>query len=481
MNNISKDVFLKGYVCPALGWSIRNGEYREAMSAGDLFRLEQGLEIGKRARALYPDGVLVSDLNPVSAARITEGFIKGGGVPVIFEGAFLTDSYVARADILRRDENGWHLYEVKSGINDRDEFVDDMAYTAMVLDRCGLNISSVSLLLVSKDFRLGMPDEKLFTEIDHTEDVFARVEEFKPYWQQVEEATRAETKPEPCFIYECRQCEMFGECLGKGIENHIFQLPRLSQSRFGDLTESGITSIEDIPAEFSLTENQKRVRDCVVSGELFIGENLKQSLESISFPAYYLDFETVMTAIPLYPDIAPYTQIPTQYSIHRCSGMDDEPEHSEYIASDPSRDCRQELAESLIRDLEEEGSILIYSVFEKAVINGLMALCPDLSEKLAALSARMVDLEAIIRKNFYHPDFHGSTSIKKVLPVLVPDMSYEGMPIADGDTAMVTFAYLAMDRYEAAEAEVIKRQLLEYCGLDTLAMVKLHRRLIEYV
>jgi hypothetical protein len=272
---------------------------------------------------------------------------------------------------------------------------------------------------------------------------------------------------------------MFGECLGKGIENHIFQLPRLSQSRFGDLIESGITRIQDIPPDFSLTENQKRVRNCVVSGQVFIGENLKRSLESISFPAYYLDFETVMTAIPLYPDIAPYTQIPTQYSIHKCSTLEAEPEHKEYL-SDPSRDCRRELAENLIRDLGEEGSILIYSVFEKVVINSLMALYPDLSGRLTALTERMVDLEAIIRKNFYHPEFHGSTSIKNVLPALVPDMSYSGMPIADGDTAMVTFAYLAMGKYEAGEAEMIKRQLLEYCGLDTLAMVKLHRRLLEF-
>jgi hypothetical protein len=480
MKNVTKEIFLNGIICPLLGWYIRNDVYREELSAGDKFRIEQGLEIGKRARALYPDGVLVSDLNPISAAEKTKELLKGG-TPVIFEGTFLKDNYVARADILRRTEEGWHLYEVKSGINDREEYIDDMTYTAMVLDRCGLDISGISLLLVSKDYRLGMPDKKLFVEIDHTDDVLTRVEEFKPYWQQVEETTRAETKPEPCLIYECRQCEMFDECLGKDVKNHIFQLPRLSQSRFGDLVESGITRIEDIPPDFSLTDNQKRVRACVVTGEIFIGENLKQSLESISFPAYYLDFETVMTAIPLYPDIAPYTQIPTQYSIHKCYSLEDDPDPKAYLASDPTKDCRRELAESLINNLGEEGSILTYSVFERAVINGLMALCPDLSEKLTALSERMVDLEAVIRKNFYHPGFHGSTSIKNVLPVLVSDMSYEGMPIADGDTAMATFAYMAMGRYEAGEAEIIKRQLLEYCGLDTMAMVKLHRRLIEYV
>ncbi|MFC2069763.1 DUF2779 domain-containing protein [Chloroflexota bacterium] len=480
MKNISKQIFLNGLACPTLGWLMRSGTISIALSPGEKFRIEQGLEIGGRARELYPDGVLVDDLNPVSAAGKTESLLNDAGVGVIFEGACLIDDFVARADILRRTDRGWHLYEVKSGINDKDEFIDDMAYTAMVISRCGVNIAAVSLLLVSKDFRLGMENKKLFTEIDHTEEVLSRVEQFKPYWEQVKEATRAPVKPEPVLIYECRQCELFSDCLGKGIKNHIFDLPRLSKSKFADLAESGITCIEDVPPDFSLTENQARVRDCVISGQPSVGDNLKQALESIIMPAYYLDFESVMTAIPLYSDIAPYTQIPSQYSVHKCSEIGAEPEHREYLA-DPAKDCRRELAENLIKDLGEEGSIVIYSVFEKTVVNGLMALFPDLSEKLTALSARMVDLEAIIRKNYYHPDFHGSTSIKKTLPVLVPGMSYEDLDIGDGDSAMATFAYLALGKYEDGEAEKIKKDLLKYCQQDTLAMVKLHCRLLEYI
>lgn len=199
----------------------------------------------------------------------------------------------------------------------------------------------------------------------------------------------------------------------------------------------------------------------------------------MSWPAYYLDFETVMTAIPLYPDIAPYTQIPTQYSIHVCSKPGDITNHSEYLA-DPSKDCRRELARKLLYDLRGKGSIIAYGNFEKVVINSLAELYPDLSEKLQDLTSRMVDLEGIIRKNFYHPDFCGSTSLKSVLPVLAPDLSYDDLEIADGDSAMAAFAYLALSRYQAKEAEVVKRNLLEYCKRDTLAMVKLHQRLTEY-
>jgi len=186
-----------------------------------------------------------------------------------------------------------------------------------------------------------------------------------------------------------------------------------------------------------------------------------------------------MTAIPLYPNIAPFTQIPTQYSIHKCSEPGHIIEHYEYL-SNPSKDCRKKIAESLINDLKEEGSIIIYSSFEKTIINNLGQLFPDLSPELSSLINRMTDLEAIIRKNYYHPGFHGSTSIKNTLPVLVPDMTYEGLDISEGDSAMAAFAYLALSKYENSDIETIKRNLLDYCKQDTLAMVKLHQQLAEY-
>ncbi|MFC1847334.1 DUF2779 domain-containing protein [Chloroflexota bacterium] len=443
--------------------------------------MEQGLEIGRRARNLYPDGLLVKDVNLVSAERKTRSWMGEPTVPVIFEGTFLIDGFATRADILRRKGDSWHMSEVKSAVNDREEFIDDMAYTAMVIDRCGFDISDVSLLLVSRDFRLGMGDEELFVEIDHTDEVLSRVEEFKLCCLQIEELTRAEMKPEPQLVFKCRKCELFTECAGKGIENHIFDMPRLSQSKFDELIESGIVCVEAIPDGFSLTEYQSTVRDCVQTKSPFIGDRLKGELESISWPAYYLDFEAVMTAIPLYPDIAPYTQLPTQYSIHKCSNVGLVVDHREYLA-DPGRDCRRELAENLINDLGEDGSIIIYSSFEKTVVNSLGRLCPDLSEKLDSLAGRMVDLEAIIRRDYYHPDFHGRTSIKVIGPVLAPEVSYDGLKVADGDSAMAAFAYLALGKYRDAKwIESVKRNLLEYCKQDTLAMVKLHQRLTELV
>lgn len=483
MHNVSKIIFLNTLVCPTLGWLIRmrREEVLREPTLGEKFRMEQGMEIHRRARELYSDGFLIDDMDMRSASKDTKSLMNDPIVSTIFEGTFFVDGFVARADILSRKGKSWHLIEVKSSVNDKEEFIDDMAYTVMVINRCGFNISNVSLLLISKDFQLGMENEKLFLEIDHTDEVVVRVEQFKPFWQQIEEMTRELVKPEPQLLFECRKCEIFKECLGEGIENHIFEIPRLSQSKFDRLTEYGIICIEDISDRFPLTENQARVRDCVQTKKPFVGNRLKSELRSISLPVYYLDFETVMTAIPLYLDIAPYTQIPTQYSIHKCSEPGHVIGHLEYLA-DPRKDCRRELVENLINDLKGEGSIIVYGNFEKIVITNLGRIYPDLSRELNSLIDRMTDLGAIIRKNYYHPDFHGSTSIKRTLPVLVSDMSYDELEIADGDSAMAAFAYLALGRYkEAREVESTKRNLLEYCKQDTLAMVRLHQQLIEYV
>lgn len=478
MRNVSKEIFLRAFVCLGFGWLMRHEVISKTPTLAARFRREQGIEIGRRARELYPDGVLIDGPNTVSSRAKTKVLMDDPSVPIIFEGAFLVDGFATRPDILERQEDGWNMIEVKSGVRDKAELIDDMAYTAMVIEQAGYRVSNISLMLVSKDFRLGMENKKLFVRIDHTNEVQERIEVFKLSWEPIEKMTRASTKPDSKLVFECHKCEVFKECLGKNIENHIFDIPRLSRSKFDKLKQSNIVRIEDIPSEFPLTDNQNRVKECVRLKKPCIENALKNELENIVFPAFFLDFETVSTAIPLYPDIAPYTQIPTQYSIHRCSEPGNISEHLQYLA-DPSKDCRRELAQQLINNLNGKGSIVVYSSFEKRIINNLAGVYPDLSKELNLLIDRLVDLHAIIRKNFYHPDFHGSISIKTVLPVLVPDITYDDLNIAGGDSAMATFAYLARGKYENAEIESKKNDLVEYCKRDTLGEVELHRKLVE--
>jgi hypothetical protein len=206
---------------------------------------------------------------------------------------------------------------------------------------------------------------------------------------------------------------------------------------------------------------------------------LSGDLADVSWPAAYLDFETVATTVPLYQQVAPHEQVTTQFSSHRCDRPGHVVAHHEFLA-DPARDCRRELAEDLLAVLGDQGSVIVYhAAFERGQLAKLTNLYPDLAAQLNGVIGRLFDLEVAIRRGYYHPAFRGSYSIKRVLPVLVPSLGYESLPIGDGETAVTKFARMALGQYDSDQAAEIRCQLLRYCHLDTLAMVELHRRLLE--
>lgn len=444
---------------------------------GHRFRIEQGLEIERRARTLFPDGILVGEQDFEDAVRATRTLRSEA--EVLFEAAFSADNAAARADILVRNGDAWDLYEVKSAMRPKLRHLDDMAYTALVLRKAGLPLDRVFLVHVAKGYRQGMDDCQLFSTVDCTRAVMEQAGEFAGLLWHIDQITAAGSPPEHHLTFACRSCDRFASCQKNGVDHHVFDLPHLRPPCCDKLLQAGITAIADIPEDFPLTPLQRRVAGCVRAQECYVGPRMRPLLEAIRWPAHYLDFEAVTTALPMAADTAPYAHIPTQYSIHTCDGPGSIVAHAEYLA-DPRTDWRRDLATRLIADLAGEGSILIYSPFEKRICADLARAFPQLAPALQALAARMVDLEAIIRKQFYHPRFRGSTSIKRVLPALVPGMSYEGLEIGDGDTAMASFAYLAQGRYAPSEETAVRRHLLAYCAQDTLAMVRLHEALLAY-
>ncbi len=477
---ISKEVFLNAMTCPRLGWVRRHHPLTDTLSLHDQFLIDEGVEIGRRARKLYPDGILVKGNNN-TAVETTAKLIRDSKCSVIFESTFVSGDFIARADILLRKNNGWKIIEVKSATNLNHDLIEDIAYTTMVVKKAGLNVVDCSLMLVTKDYIIGMSNKKLFKTVDCKNEVFEVVGEFEKLNSGVLSLLKSNNMPESSFELVCKGCSLFEQCW-RNIADHIFDLPRLSHTKFCQLKEMDVFSIEDIPEDFKLTDNQKIVREAVLTGQPVLNkQGLKQTLGKLVYPAYYLDFETVQTAIPLYENIAPYTQIPTQYSIHICNEAGKVIDHREFLA-DPNRDCRRELAENLIKDCGKEGSIFSYSHFEKTIINGLIEAFPCFEKKLKQLIERLVDLKEIIARNYYHPDFHGSYSIKNVLPVMVPDMlSYENMEVNNGSDAIAVFARMARGEYSEEEMGQIRNSLLEYCKLDTMAMVKLHERLVDIV
>lgn len=441
------------------------------------FRMEQGQEVGALARELYPRGTLISKRDGKTVAEITQDLIADAAIETLFEAAFHAGPFVAKADILRRQDGAWHVLEVKSSFSDTSkikELVNDLAYTVFVLRRAAQQITKASLVLLSRTFRRGDGPDRLFDIIDKTEEVNARVAEFDGAADNIARALFDDTPPTSRLVSACRSCAFFDdECLGAGLAHTVLEIPGLHHTKLKRLSVAGIIDLSRVPADLNLNERQERAKYAVLSGNTVVEASLGAALESIEWPCHYLDFETVATVLPAYDGHGCHRQVLTQFSIHHRDSIDADPRHSEYL-SDATKDCERELAEALIAALGQRGSIIVYTTFEQTRIKALRDELPDLAGPLQALLDRLVDIEPIVADHVYHPDFRGSFSIKKVLPALVPGLSYAGLDVADGDTAIMRFARMARGEVSGAAVEVTRQQLLDYCKMDTLAMVRLH-------
>jgi CRISPR/Cas system-associated exonuclease Cas4 (RecB family) len=475
MRYINKTAFINYLSCPALGWMTRRNMLPKLTDPSDeLLRLE-GRKIRNISRQFFSNAVNAGKLGIDDSVLYTKELVLDPGIKTIYGASFVAGGYLAKADIVQRlDGNSWHLFEVKSGSKYKVKYAYDMSFNAMVLTKSGLNVSKATLLCLSNDYRLGMDVSQLFKELDCTEKVEPKVQDFLILSDEVLENIESENMPEPYLKRNCKNCPMFDGCMNKDVRNHIFDLPRLSVLAMEKLIAAGADTISKIPADFELTQMQQIVKNCVLTNTNYISENLKTELENIKQPFYYLDFESVMTIMPLYRNIAPHTQLLTQFSMDKTDDAGNILDHYEYIA-DQTRDCRLEIAERLIKCLGEEGSIITYANFERIAISNLARLFSDLCEKLNKIAGRIVDLEYIVKKNYYDVNFRGRSSIKKVLPVLIPEMNYTDLEIGAGGDAAASFAFMAMGLYDDKKIEETKKNLLKYCARDTLAMVKIHQ------
>ena len=446
--------------------------------------MDQGREIGKHARRLFLDGTLVDGPNHEALAN-TQRLIANEATNTIFEATFeatfAAGVFTAKADVLNRNGNGWDVIEVKSSFADTakvaKEYVDDLAYTVMVLRRAGVNVKKSALLLLSREYRYGDPVEGLFTRLDRTGEVDARTEKFGADAEKFAEAVRAERKPEPVLNPVCRNCDFYPkDFLGSRHTHTVLELPGLSRAKLQRLSAVGAINIAGVPADFELNEIQQRVKIAAESGQMYVSPTLGDALAAIEWPCHYLDFETVTSTMPLYRGHGCQRQVLTQFSVHHRDSLEAATRHSEFLA-DAKQSQERLLAERLLAVLGTQGAIVVYSNFEDVRISALINELPELAAPLHAILKRIVDFEKIIKKHVYHPKFAGSFSLKRVVPVLVPDVSYDELAVADGENASAVYARMA--RGEIEDVSEARRQLLDYCKIDTLAMVRLHKVLAD--
>ena len=269
-------------------------------------------------------------------------------------------------------------------------------------------------------------------------------------------------------------CDYWDHCTAGKPRDWIFNLPRLSQTKFDALRSAGIERISNIPADFDLTGHQDRMRDVIVSGRHYISDGLADDLAVLNGPAAYLDFEAMNPAVPIYPGTRPYQRVPFQWSLHRDDGAGNL-SHADFLA-DPERDPREPFVASLTEALADDRKpIIVYSPYEKSVLREMVSLFPAYADALEQIIARLADLYVIVRNNVYLEGFAGSYSIKTVGKTLAPGFSYAGLEhVADGAQAAAAFQRLAVGDLATEEAAEVRAALLAYCRLDTLAMVKAH-------
>jgi hypothetical protein len=275
-------------------------------------------------------------------------------------------------------------------------------------------------------------------------------------------------------------CGFYNYCRKHIPEDSIFDFSGMHLAKKYELYRDGIIRFEDIPDDYPLNKNNRMQLEVYNSGKTFINKDaIKNFLTDLNYPLYFMDFETFQPAVPLFDDSKPYQQIPFQYSLFLKKDKKSELEHFEFLA-EPGEDPRVKFIENLLKETSGKGDVLVYNkTFEVTRLKEIARDFPQHLKEIETLIARIKDLMIPFQKKYYYAsEMKGSYSIKAVLPALVPELSYDELEINEGGLASIAYESLQTETDLMFIAE-IKKQLLEYCKLDTLAMVRILEKLEE--
>lgn len=478
---LSKSAFLRGLQCrKSLHMHRYHPELRDELSESQEAVFLRGHEVGKLAQGLFPGG---EDSSPegfdyAGAVRRTEELIKGGA-RVIYEAAFLHEGVLCLADILVKRRKAWNLYEVKSSTGLKEVYLPDVALQYYVINGTGLQISGTSIVHLNNEYvrRGELELNKLFAiqsvfdeSREMQEDIIYQVEDLKKILAR-KRIPEIDIGPH-CF--DPYECDFQGHCWSHVPETSVFNLYRIRKERAFELYREGIVRLEDLPEDYPLNGYQRMQVEAHVSGRPHIDrEEIRRFLEGLEGPHYYMDFETIMPAVPLFDNARPYQQMPFQFCVYYRAGRERKPEPREFLAQ-AGADPREGFIAALIEATPEAGPIVVYNKsFEATRLEELARDYPEYGEELTARRERLIDLlEPFAAGHYYAPSMNGSASMKAALPAVVPELSYEGLPINNGGMAMGAFEGL-WNETDEARIEEIRRQLIEYCRMDTYGMVRM--------
>jgi hypothetical protein len=473
---------MAGLQCHKLLWWMAHEPAAAELDVDDARQAlyDQGHRVGELARSYVPGGVLVDLPHDAYEQRLeATRQALAQGAPAVYEAAFRADGVFVSVDILERlwPGPGFRLIEVKSTAGVKEQHLPDVAVQTHVLRGSGLDVSRMEVMHLNR--ACTYPDlSNLFTRADVTEAVETRLaavpgEIAAMTAMLAGPLPRVATGPHCSAPYECPFTE---RCWPVLPPHHVSTLYAMRRRTF-ELDELGYRTIFDLPEDFPLGAAADRQRRAVQTGRMVVEPALRAALAPFAPPVAFLDFETVGLAIPVWDGCHPYDHVPAQWSAY----VPDEGgalRAHDWLAEGPG-DPRPALAERLLAACAGARVIVTYGSFDRDRIRDLAAALPQLTAPLEALATRVVDLLPVVRNHVYHPDFGGSFSLKRVLPALVPEMSYRGLAIAEGETASLELGRLLFhgDEMEPEERARLRADLVAYCRQDTWGLVRLLERL----
>jgi CRISPR/Cas system-associated exonuclease Cas4 (RecB family) len=490
MINLTKTDFKEYLICNKCLWlkKKRPEDYVEGEFSAFLKKLiKDGYEVEDYFQKLFLDGVSVTG-NREELIKKTKELIESK--QTIFQATFETeDGRFAKIDILEfdRESESWNLYEVKAGSSIKTDLfhnhIKDITFQKVVLEKSGIEVGKSFIVHLNKEYvRKGEIDlRKLFV----INEVSGEIDSVK---KEVEEEIQKALDLFKMDDVDTRGCECIYKSHGQQCDGFRFFNPEIPEystahifrgKKLEALVNDNIFHIQDVPDDFKTTENQKTKIDLHKNNLPKIDTvAIQETLSELVYPLYFLDYETFGKPIPVLDGYKPSQQLVFQYSLHVLQ-EDGRLKHFEYLAED-LENATSGLVASLKNHIGSVGNVVVWNEsFEKSRNVELMELHSEYRDFLEDVNSRVFDLMKVFKKDYLHPEFKGSASIKKVLPILVPELSYDDLDVQNGTMAIEAWGKTIFDNVSPDEKEKVRNDLLKYCELDTLAMVEIFRKLKE--
>ena len=490
MKNISKSSYTAYKNCPKSLWLSLNKSQYYVEDPRAASNIRNGIEVGGYAKKYFSNTVDVTAKHPDDTPDIAAMIVKTQDAlkqkdATIAEASFSVGNLFCSVDLLHPVQGGYEIVEVKATTSVKPEHYPDAAFQTYVLKKAGLPIVGTYIMTLNSDYRRHGPLEldKLFrlNRLDTDPKFIDALSEVDTDIAKVQALLTATNEPAEPLASRCRDCPFAGYCHKDLPHPSVLDVNGLHAYK---CLSNGVVTYQDLLKSGTKLNHRQRVQvEMELAGcdEQIDKPALKQFVSRLHYPLYYLDFESIMPPIPPVDDSWPYEQIPTQYSLH-IEQTDGTLQHRELLGH--TMDPRREIAEKLCNDIQEEGSVIVFNkTFESDRLNELAELFPDLSAKLRDIDSRIVDLiEPFKKGDYYHVKMGGSNSIKEVLPALCgtpAELDYHALPLVhNGGEAMEIYPVMVATS-DLKEKQKIRDGLLQYCYLDTLAMVEVLKKVKE--